>query len=139
MLHLEIYTNATSSGRLTDRNRVPYQRRSDVTDPAPIWMYGKIICPPPDAHGINKMFKKLILYLTLISSNFVVCLAADSEKILSEELVVNNFDIDEIAGLPHPVCTLSLAQKMTILFIIMLRAVSVQREEKVARIQPSSN
>ncbi|GHD91156.1 hypothetical protein GCM10011445_09050 [Pseudocitrobacter faecalis] len=57
------------------------------------------------------MFKKLILYLTLISSNFVVCLAADSEKILSEELVVNNFDIDEIAGLPHPVCTLSLAQK----------------------------
>lgn len=40
MLHLEIYTNATLSGGLTDRNRAPYQRRSDVTDPAPyldIW------------------------------------------------------------------------------------------------------
>lgn len=56
------------------------------------------------------MFKKIILFLTLISSGFVVCLAADSEKILSADPVVNNFDIDEVVGLPHPICTLSLAE-----------------------------
>ncbi|HED5893986.1 TPA: adhesin, partial [Salmonella enterica] len=32
------------------------------------------------------------------------------EKTLSHDLVVNSFDVDEIAGLPHPVCTLSLAE-----------------------------
>ncbi|WP_237142209.1 adhesin [Salmonella enterica] len=29
---------------------------------------------------------------------------------MSHNLVVNSFDVDEIAGLPHPVCTLSLAE-----------------------------
>ncbi len=57
-----------------------------------------------------KMLKKIILFLALISSNFVACIAADSEKTLSHNLVVNSFDVDEIAGLPHPVCTLSLAE-----------------------------
>ena len=57
-----------------------------------------------------KMLKKIILFLALISSNFVVCLAADSGNILSEDPVVNNFGVDEVVGLPHPVCTLSLAE-----------------------------
>ncbi|WP_240727325.1 hypothetical protein [Escherichia sp. E4385] len=56
------------------------------------------------------MLKKIILFLALISSNFVVCLAADSGNILSEDPVVNNFGVDEVVGLPHPVCTLSLAE-----------------------------
>lgn len=47
MLHLEIYTNAASSGRLTDRNRTPYQRRSDVTDPAPYLDIWKNNLPTP--------------------------------------------------------------------------------------------
>lgn len=35
MLHFEVYANGTSSGSLTNRSIMPYQRRSDVTNPAP--------------------------------------------------------------------------------------------------------
>ncbi|MDR2207604.1 MAG: peptidoglycan DD-metalloendopeptidase family protein [Azoarcus sp.] len=41
MLHIEIYTNANSFAALTDKNRPPYRRRADVTDPAPyldVWV-----------------------------------------------------------------------------------------------------
>lgn len=47
MLHLEIYTNAASSGGLTDKRRSPYQRRSDVTDPAPYLDVWKNNLPTP--------------------------------------------------------------------------------------------
>ena len=35
MLHFEVYTNGASSASLTNRGNMPYQRRSDGTDPAP--------------------------------------------------------------------------------------------------------
>jgi peptidoglycan hydrolase-like protein with peptidoglycan-binding domain len=35
MLHIEIYTNATSTASLTNRSNSPYQRRGDLTDPTP--------------------------------------------------------------------------------------------------------
>jgi hypothetical protein len=41
MLHFEVYTNGASSGSLTNVGNMPYQRRSDLTDPAPYlarWM-----------------------------------------------------------------------------------------------------
>lgn len=35
MLHFEVYSHGTSTGSLTNRSIMPYQRRSDVTNPAP--------------------------------------------------------------------------------------------------------
>ena len=35
MLHFEVYANGASTGSLTNRSIMPYQRRSDVTNPAP--------------------------------------------------------------------------------------------------------
>ncbi|GDX07335.1 adhesin [Buttiauxella sp. A111] len=55
------------------------------------------------------MLKSIALLLGLMMSGIISCVAADPVNIPSENLVINNFDVDKIDGL-SPVCTLILAE-----------------------------
>ncbi|EPC0821351.1 adhesin [Escherichia albertii] len=53
--------------------------------------------------------KKIILILTLVSSCITVCAATESNYLSSDYVVMTSFNVEEVANLVHPVCTLSLA------------------------------
>lgn len=53
--------------------------------------------------------KKIILILTLVSSCITVCAATESNYLSSDYVVMTSFNVEEVAYLVHPVCTLSLA------------------------------
>ncbi|MCZ8774859.1 adhesin [Escherichia albertii] len=53
--------------------------------------------------------KKIILILTLVSSCVTVCAATESNYLSSDYVVMTSFNVEEVANLVHPVCTLSLA------------------------------
>ncbi|EFO1270611.1 adhesin [Escherichia albertii] len=55
------------------------------------------------------MMKKIILILTLVSSCITVCAATESNYLSSDYVVMTSFNVEEVANLVHPVCTLSLA------------------------------
>ncbi|ENK6899658.1 adhesin [Escherichia albertii] len=55
------------------------------------------------------MMKKIILILTLVSSCVTVCAATESNYLSSDYVVMTSFNVEEVANLVHPVCTLSLA------------------------------
>ncbi|HEB1803711.1 TPA: adhesin [Escherichia albertii] len=55
------------------------------------------------------MMKKIILILTLVSSCITVCAATESNYLSSDYVVMTSFNVEEVAYLVHPVCTLSLA------------------------------
>ncbi|CAH5969937.1 MAG: adhesin [Citrobacter koseri] len=62
------------------------------------------------------MFQKITLLLTLMSSGIVACIAAEPDKIQSDSIVMNSFEVGEIPDLGHPVCTLSLANNKKVDF-----------------------
>lgn len=57
----------------------------------------------------NIIMKKIILILTLVSSCITVCAATESNYLSSDYVVMTSFNVEEVANLVHPVCTLSLA------------------------------
>lgn len=57
----------------------------------------------------NIIMKKIILILTLVSSCITVCAATESNYLSSDYVVMTSFNVEEVAYLVHPVCTLSLA------------------------------
>lgn len=57
----------------------------------------------------NIIMKKIILILTLVSSCVTVCAATESNYLSSDYVVMTSFNVEEVANLVHPVCTLSLA------------------------------
>ena len=62
------------------------------------------------------MFQKITLLLTLMSSGIVACIAAEPDKIQSDSIIMNSFEVGEIPDLGHPVCTLSLANNKKVDF-----------------------
>ncbi|WMY74028.1 adhesin [Buttiauxella selenatireducens] len=54
------------------------------------------------------MFKNIAIILGLMMSGTIFCNAENLDGISIESLVINSFNVDEINGLQHFVCTLSL-------------------------------
>lgn len=55
------------------------------------------------------MLKNAMVLIVLISTSICICFASPSKETPSYSFIVNNFNVDDVAGLPHPVCMLSLA------------------------------
>lgn len=55
------------------------------------------------------MLKNIAIILGLTISGVIPCVAADPVRISSENLAINSFDVDQVANLAYPVCSLNQA------------------------------